>query len=198
MRSLWGRPFSQRPISSFQEWNFIGFHAACCCSLPPCQYCQPCQPGQELMLRQTKLSQEEHSVTDKIEEAARVSPATDAALASCSEKVRGEQMRWFGFSIRTMERTSRQHCDDSCTSLYSRCGVAWHGLKATYRLLEAVVGHGFVQATEWTEDIERATKDRNMSLPRSSLISPCGLVVFLLQLDRPVRNESCVRRRVQV
>ena len=60
------------------------------------------KPGQELFLRQTKLSQEEHSVTDKIGEAARVSPATDAALASCSEKVR----------VRTMERTSRHHCDD--------------------------------------------------------------------------------------
>eukprot|EP00435_Cladocopium_sp_Y103_P015419 s1592_g3.t1 len=41
---------------------------------------------EELCMRQTNLSWAEHSVTDKIGEAARVSPATDAALAACSMK----------------------------------------------------------------------------------------------------------------
>jgi hypothetical protein len=43
-------------------------------------------------MRQTSLSCEEQSATDKIGEAARVSPAADAALAACSEKVGGEQI----------------------------------------------------------------------------------------------------------
>lgn len=70
-------------------------------------------------MRQTSLSREEHSATDKIGEAARVSPATDAALAACSEKV-GENKyirNSFGLSIRTMERTTRQTCDDPWTGL---------------------------------------------------------------------------------
>lgn len=41
---------------------------------------------EELCMRQTSLSCEEQSATDKIGEAARVSPAADAALAACSEK----------------------------------------------------------------------------------------------------------------
>ena len=65
-------------------------------------------------MRQTNLSREEHSVTDKIEEAARVSPATDAALAACSEKVGRTNAFVWSFH---QDHGKEQTCHDPWTGL---------------------------------------------------------------------------------